>query len=81
LLVAAKDLLFPAKPRARQHPKGEGTAAAAAAAAAAGTPAAAFIATDNVEAVVSSSDAIVELVGVTNIHHAANNFGLVTLHV
>jgi hypothetical protein len=40
-----------------------------------------FIATDNVEAAVSSNDAIVELVGVTNIHHAANNFGLVTLHV
>jgi hypothetical protein len=32
-------------------------------------------------AAVSSSDAIVKLVGVTDIHHAANNFGLVTLHV
>jgi hypothetical protein len=40
-----------------------------------------FIATDNVEATVSSNDAIVELVGVTDIHHAVNNFGLVTLHV
>jgi hypothetical protein len=40
-----------------------------------------FIATDNVEAAVSSSDAIVELVGVTNIHHASNAFGLVTLHL
>jgi hypothetical protein len=40
-----------------------------------------FIATANVETVVSSHDAIVELVGVTDIHHAANNFGLVTLHV
>jgi hypothetical protein len=40
-----------------------------------------FIATDNVEMAVSSHDAIVELVGVTNIHHASNNFGLVTLHV
>jgi hypothetical protein len=40
-----------------------------------------FIATNNVETAVSSNDAIVELVGVTNIHHATNNFGLVTLHV
>jgi hypothetical protein len=40
-----------------------------------------FIATNNVEAAVSPDDAIVELVGVTNIHHATNNFGLVTLHV
>jgi hypothetical protein len=40
-----------------------------------------FIATDNAEAAVSSHDAIVKLVGVTDIHHAANNFGLVTLHV
>jgi hypothetical protein len=40
-----------------------------------------FIATDNAEAAVNSSDAIVKLVGVTDIHHAANNFGLVTLHV
>jgi hypothetical protein len=39
-----------------------------------------FIATNNVEAAVSSHDAIVELVGITNIHHAANVFGLVTLH-
>ena len=36
---------------------------------------------DDVETVVSSHDAIVELVGISNIHHAANNFGLVTLHV
>ena len=40
-----------------------------------------FIATNNAEAAVSSNDAIVELVGVTDIHHATNNFGLVTLHV
>jgi hypothetical protein len=40
-----------------------------------------FIATDNIETAVNSHDAIVELVGVTNIHHATNSFGLVTLHV
>jgi hypothetical protein len=40
-----------------------------------------FIATANAEAAVNSSDAIVKLVGVTDIHHAANNFGVVTLHV
>jgi hypothetical protein len=40
-----------------------------------------FIATNSAEAAVSSSDAIVKLVGVTDIHHAVNNFGLVTLHV
>ena len=40
-----------------------------------------FIATNNAEAAVSSNDAIVELAGVTDIHHATNNFGLVTLHV
>jgi hypothetical protein len=40
-----------------------------------------FIATNSAEAAVSSGDAIVELVGVTNIHNAANAFGLVTLHV
>ena len=40
-----------------------------------------FIAMPSVEAAVSSHDAIVELVGITDIHHAANNFGLVTLHV
>jgi hypothetical protein len=40
-----------------------------------------FIATNNAEAAVSANDAIVELVGVTNIHHATNNFGFVTLHV
>jgi hypothetical protein len=40
-----------------------------------------FIATNNIETKVSSNDAIVELVGVTNIHHADNAFGLVTLHV
>jgi hypothetical protein len=37
-----------------------------------------FIATSNTEASVSSSDAIVELVGIANIH-AVNNFGLVKL--
>ena len=40
-----------------------------------------FIATDKVETAVSANDAIVELVGVTNIHHPANAFGLVTLHI
>jgi len=40
-----------------------------------------FIATSNAEAAVSANDAIVELVGVTNIHNAVNAFGLVTLHV
>ena len=40
-----------------------------------------FIGTSNVEAAVSSHDAIVELVGITNIHHAANFFDVVTLHV
>jgi hypothetical protein len=40
-----------------------------------------LIATNNAEAAVSSDDAIVELVGITNIHHAINSFGLVTLHV
>jgi hypothetical protein len=40
-----------------------------------------FVATNNVETVVSSHDAIVELVGITDIHHATNSSGLVTLHV
>jgi hypothetical protein len=40
-----------------------------------------FIATNNIETKLSSNDAIVEVVGVTNIHHADNAFGLVTLHV
>ena len=40
-----------------------------------------FIATNNVEGAVSSNDAIVKLVGVTDIHHATNSGGLVTLHV
>jgi hypothetical protein len=40
-----------------------------------------FIATNGAEAAVSSSDAVVELVGITDIHHATNNFGVVTLHV
>ena len=40
-----------------------------------------FIAMNSTEMAVSSNDAIVELVGVTDIHHAANAFGLVTLHV
>jgi hypothetical protein len=40
-----------------------------------------FIATNNVETVVNSHDAIVELVGITDIHHATNSSGLVTLHV
>jgi hypothetical protein len=40
-----------------------------------------FVATNNMETTISPSDAIVELVGITNIHHATNNFGFVTLHV
>jgi hypothetical protein len=40
-----------------------------------------FIATNNHEMTVSANDAIVELVGVTNIHHATNFGGFVTLHV
>jgi hypothetical protein len=40
-----------------------------------------LIATNNVETVVNSHDAIVELVGITDIHHATNSSGLVTLHV
>jgi hypothetical protein len=40
-----------------------------------------FIATNNIETTVSPNDAIVKLVGVTDIHHATNNFGVVTLHV
>ena len=41
-----------------------------------------FIATNNAETTVSSSDAIVELVGITNIHHAATiSGGVVALHV
>jgi hypothetical protein len=40
-----------------------------------------FVATNNVETVVNSHDAIVELVGITDIHHATNSSGLVTLHV
>ena len=40
-----------------------------------------FIATDKVETTVSANDAIVELVGVTDIHHPTNSFGLVILHV
>jgi hypothetical protein len=40
-----------------------------------------FIATNNAEAAVSSGDAIVELVGITDIHHAVNASGSVTLHI
>jgi hypothetical protein len=40
-----------------------------------------FVATNNTETTVSSDDAIVKLVGVTDIHHATNAAGLVTLHV
>jgi hypothetical protein len=40
-----------------------------------------FIATNNHETAVSSNDAIVELVGITDIHHATNSVGFVTLHV
>jgi hypothetical protein len=40
-----------------------------------------FIATNNTEMAVSSHDAIVELVGITNIHHATNIAGVVMLHV
>jgi hypothetical protein len=38
-----------------------------------------FIATNNNEVVVMPNDAIVELVGITNIHHATNSLGVVTL--
>jgi hypothetical protein len=38
-----------------------------------------FIATDNIEKAVSPSDAIVKLVGITNIHNVTNIEGLVTL--
>jgi hypothetical protein len=38
-----------------------------------------FVATNNVETVVSSHDAIVELVGITDIHNAHNSGGVVTL--
>jgi hypothetical protein len=40
-----------------------------------------FIATNDIETTVSSNDAIVELVGITDIHHATSSGGLVTLHV
>jgi hypothetical protein len=40
-----------------------------------------FIAVKSTEMAVSSDDAIVKLVGITDIHHAINSFGLVTLHV
>ena len=40
-----------------------------------------FIETNNHKSAVSANDAIVKLVGVTDIHHAANSGGLVTLHV
>jgi hypothetical protein len=40
-----------------------------------------FIATNNNEVAISADDAIVKLVGVTDIHHATNAGGLVTLHV
>jgi hypothetical protein len=38
-----------------------------------------FIATNSTEMTVSPADAIVALVGITNIHHATNHGGLVTL--
>jgi hypothetical protein len=40
-----------------------------------------LLATNNVETAVSANDAIVELVGVTDIHHATNSSGGVTLQV
>jgi hypothetical protein len=40
-----------------------------------------FVATNHKEAVISFNDTIVELVGITDIHHATNSGGLVTLHV
>ena len=40
-----------------------------------------FIATNNIETMVSPNDAIVKLAGVTDIHHATNSLGVVTLHV
>jgi hypothetical protein len=39
-----------------------------------------FIATNHTETAVSSDDAIVKLVGVTDIHDPSNSFGIVTLH-
>jgi hypothetical protein len=40
-----------------------------------------FVATNHAEMSVSADDAIVKLVGVTDIHHATDSFGVVTLHV
>ena len=40
-----------------------------------------FIATNNEETAVSADDAIVKLVGVTDIHHATNSLGSVKLIV
>jgi hypothetical protein len=40
-----------------------------------------FVATHHTETTVSSDDVIVKLVGITDIHHATNLLGLVTLHV
>jgi hypothetical protein len=41
-----------------------------------------FIATNNTEMGVSANDAVVKLVGITDVHHAAiNSLGRVELHV
>jgi hypothetical protein len=40
-----------------------------------------FIATNNNEVVINPNDAVVKLVGITDIHHATDAGGLVTLHV
>ena len=40
-----------------------------------------FVATNHAEAAVSADDAIVKLVGVTDMHHAINVSGSVTLHI
>jgi hypothetical protein len=40
-----------------------------------------FIATNHAETAVSADDAVVKLVGITDIHHATSSSGIVTLHV
>jgi hypothetical protein len=40
-----------------------------------------FIATNHAETAVSADDAVVKLVGITDIHHATSSSGMVTLHI
>jgi hypothetical protein len=40
-----------------------------------------FIATNHAETAISADDAVVKLVGITDIHHATSSSGVVTLHV